>query len=241
MTVLDPCPPGHKRDISTHDGSLAAELRLRGVISRDHARRIGVSLEEISGDTVKAGGWLMDGDCARVKLTGLKGLVRVRALTPKEAARELRIPDPALVFALMDHSLLLEQGFIRPALARDLDSELLSARDSAFFGRGKFETPAEKPNSYLLAHPRLLRDMRVSGLILQLPGNIILRGDAATKALRIVTGLSQPFSVSEARIALRTNRRVCLALLQRLDELGGTKKLPDGRRIVIGSGQPPID
>ncbi|WP_407940239.1 SelB domain-containing protein [Nocardioides acrostichi] len=83
--------------------------------------------------------------------------------------------------------------------------------------------------------------MRVSGLILQLPGNIILRGDAATKALRIVTGLSQPFSVSEARIALRTNRRVCLALLQRLDELGGTKKLPDGRRIVIGSGQPPID
>ena len=56
------------------------------------------------------------------------------------------------------------------------------------------------------------------------------------RALSILAGLEQPFTVSQARRALDTTRRVAVPLLEHLDRAGRTRTLTDGRHaIVLGS------
>ena len=48
----------------------------------------------------------------------------------------------------------------------------------------------------------------------------------------MLAGLPQPFTLSEARQALDTTRRVAVPLLELLDRAGATRRLPDDRRTV---------
>ena len=73
-----------------------------------------------------------------------------------------------------------------------------------------------------------------AGLLLRLPGNVLLAPDAADRAARILGGLPQPFTAAEARKALQTSRRVVIPLLEWLDRKGITKRLADDRRIMRG-------
>jgi selenocysteine-specific elongation factor len=61
---------------------------------------------------------------------------------------------------------------------------------------------------------------------------VILRADAPQRAVPVLAGLPQPFTVSEARRALDTSRRVAVPLLELLDRRGVTRHLPDDRRTV---------
>jgi selenocysteine-specific elongation factor len=70
------------------------------------------------------------------------------------------------------------------------------------------------------------------GLLLRLPGNVVLAADAGDHAARILAGLPQPFTAAEARQALGTSRRVVIPLLEWLDRKGITRRLPDDRRIM---------
>jgi selenocysteine-specific elongation factor len=71
-----------------------------------------------------------------------------------------------------------------------------------------------------------------AGLLRRLPGNILLAPDAPELAARILAGLPQPFSTSDARQALGTSRRVAIPLLEWLDRAGVTRRLPDDRRLM---------
>ena len=71
-----------------------------------------------------------------------------------------------------------------------------------------------------------------AGLLLRLPGNVLLAPDAANRAARILAGLPQPFTAAEARKALQTSRRVVIPLLEWLDRKGITRRLPDDRRTI---------
>jgi selenocysteine-specific elongation factor len=71
-----------------------------------------------------------------------------------------------------------------------------------------------------------------AGLLRRLPGNILLAPDAPDRAARILAGLPQPFTTSDARQALGTSRRVAIPLLEWLDRAGVTKRLPDDRRLM---------
>ena len=44
-----------------------------------------------------------------------------------------------------------------------------------------------------------------------------------------------PFTASEARSRLGTSRRVVLPLLEHLDRVGLTRRLPDDRRLIVES------
>jgi selenocysteine-specific elongation factor len=77
-----------------------------------------------------------------------------------------------------------------------------------------------------------------AGLLLRLPGNVVLAPDAADRAARILAGLPQPFTAAEARQALRTSRRVVIPLLEWLDRHGVTRRLPDDRRVMRGPPGP---
>ena len=71
-----------------------------------------------------------------------------------------------------------------------------------------------------------------AGLLLRLPGNILLAPDAPERAARILDGLPQPFTTSAARQALGTSRRVAIPLLEWLDRAGVTRRLADDRRTM---------
>jgi selenocysteine-specific elongation factor len=70
------------------------------------------------------------------------------------------------------------------------------------------------------------------GLILRLPGDVILHPSAPDVATAAVTGLPQPFTVSEARTALGTTRRIAVPLLEHLDATGRTVRVDGTRRRV---------
>ena len=71
-----------------------------------------------------------------------------------------------------------------------------------------------------------------AGLLRRLPGNILLGPDAPERAARILAGLPQPFTTSDARQALGTSRRVAIPLLEWLDRAGVTRRLADDRRTM---------
>jgi selenocysteine-specific elongation factor len=71
-----------------------------------------------------------------------------------------------------------------------------------------------------------------AGLLRRLPGNVLLAPDAPERAARILAGLPQPFTTSDARQALGTTRRVAIPLLEWLDRAGVTRRLADDRRIM---------
>jgi selenocysteine-specific elongation factor len=60
----------------------------------------------------------------------------------------------------------------------------------------------------------------------------LLAPGAPERAARILAGLQQPFTTSNARQALGTSRRVAIPLLEWLDRAGVTRRLPDDRRLV---------
>jgi selenocysteine-specific elongation factor len=80
--------------------------------------------------------------------------------------------------------------------------------------------------------PRALAAAERAGLVSRFPGNVVLPADAATQAERILAGLPQPFTTSEARQALRSSRRVVIPLLEQLDRERITRRLPDDRRTI---------
>jgi selenocysteine-specific elongation factor len=71
-----------------------------------------------------------------------------------------------------------------------------------------------------------------AGLVVRLAENVILRAGAPQRAVETLTGLPQPFTLSEARRALDTSRRVIVPLLEHLDSAGVTRRLADDRRTM---------
>jgi selenocysteine-specific elongation factor len=71
-----------------------------------------------------------------------------------------------------------------------------------------------------------------AGLLLRLPGSVVLAPDAVDQAAKVLAGLPQPFTAAEARQALHTSRRVVIPLLEWLDRKGVTRRLPDDRRVM---------
>jgi selenocysteine-specific elongation factor len=66
--------------------------------------------------------------------------------------------------------------------------------------------------------------------VIRVGDGVVLLPDAPERAVARLAELEQPFTVSEARRALGTSRRVALPLLSHLDAVGRTVRLPDDRR-----------
>ncbi|WP_019633806.1 SelB C-terminal domain-containing protein [Actinomadura atramentaria] len=64
-----------------------------------------------------------------------------------------------------------------------------------------------------------------AGAVLRLAGDVVLLPGADRAALRILSGLPQPFTSGQAGRALTASRRVVVALLDHLDRLGLTRRV----------------
>jgi len=78
----------------------------------------------------------------------------------------------------------------------------------------------------------ILAAAAAAGLILRLPGEVILHPSAPERAAAKIAHLDQPFTMSQARQALGTTRRVAVPLLEHLDTTGRTVRIDAALRRV---------
>lgn len=257
VTVLDPAPPalqgrgaGRARADSLAEvpGSpdAAAEVRRRGVVAADFLRRIGVDGDAGPGAR-HVGAWLVDEDrwaSWGSRLADLVDADRPDALVEDGvardvAARELGLPDPELVDALTAElpGLRVEAGRVRrhagrrppmrPELARQI-APLLERLAAA-----PFDAPAAAELEGAGLGPRQLAAAEAAGALVRLAGNVVVAADAPARAAAVVAGLGRPFTLSDARQALGTTRRVAVPLLEHLDRLGLTRRLDTTLRVAV--------
>jgi selenocysteine-specific elongation factor len=247
VTVLDVVPPGLQRrgaaaaraaELAGMDGTpdLVAELRRRRLARHDDLERMGVSASAYA----VAGPWHAD----PAYWAGLRDRLgeevarhaREHPLepgVPVEALRHrLELPDRVLVEALVSPPLSLRGGRVG-AGARSVPQELVAAVGRAFEGLGPYAAPEAYRLQELGLGVRQLAAAVRAELVVQLAAGVILRAEAPSRAVPVLATLPQPFTLSAARQALDTSRRVIVPLLEHLDRAGATSRLPDDRRMIV--------
>ena len=98
-----------------------------------------------------------------------------------------------------------------------------------------FAAPEAEDLKELGLGPKELAAAERAGRLLRLANGVVLLPSAPREALAVVSQLEQPFTLSEARKALGTTRRVAIPLLEHLDATGATR-LVGGKRFVRAAG-----
>jgi len=243
VEVLDVDPPDLRRRgsgaarvavLETLDGTLAADLAARGLVHRPGLRRRGVPGAPVPGDALVHGDWIVSGSEADRLRIALGDLVRASAagVTKPAAAEHLGLPEPGLVEALVEPPMRVVAG--RVTSGDDLPDRLLDAVSA--LREDLAESPFAAPDADRLRslglEPAGLARLARDGQVLRLRDNVVLLPGADNLAVRRLGELEQPFTTSQARLALATSRRVALPLLEHLDRTGRTVRLPDDRRRV---------
>ncbi|RGC66521.1 Selenocysteine-specific elongation factor [Micromonospora sp. MW-13] len=250
VTVLDVAPPpltrrgaaaARARVLAGLDGrpDLAGELRRRLLARRGELTRMGVPVTAAP----VAGDWLADPDHWRALAARLAAETdRYAAAHPLEPGvpvdvlrQRLDLPDRALVEALVRPPLRVRAGRVGAAGADALPQPVARAvaRVRAEYG----DRPFQAPEAYRLVDlglgPREIGAAVRAGALLRLAENVVLLPGAVDDAARVLARLPQPFTLSAARQALDTSRRVAVPLLELLDRRGVTRRLPDDARTVV--------
>jgi selenocysteine-specific elongation factor len=248
VTVLDVSPPGLTRRgaaaaraaVLTEVGGvpdLAGELRRRRLAKRDDLTAMGVPIDR----SPTAGDWFADPEhWAALEARLVEEVARHHAEHPLEPGapldalrHRLGLPDRVLVEALVRPPLSVKGGRVRPTAGPPgVPAELTAAVDRAFDGRGPFAAPEAYDLNDLGLGPRQQAAAVRAGLLIQLAPNVVLRAEAPQHAARELARIPQPFTLSEAREALGTTRRVAVPLLELLDRRGLTRRLGDDRRVT---------
>ncbi|MFB9238334.1 selenocysteine-specific translation elongation factor [Plantactinospora siamensis] len=250
VIVLDVAPPALRRRGAAADRAAvlatlngrpdeASELRRRGLLRRAELERMGVSP---TGEPV-AGQWHAD----PAHWTGLAGRLvaevhRERAADPLAAGvpvetlrQRLGLPERILVEALIRPPLRLAAGrvLVGPE-APGLPGPVAAAVDrlAAELAGAPFQAPEAARLAELGLGARELGAAVRAGRVLRLAETVVLLPDAPEAAAKVLAGLSQPFTLSAARQALDTSRRVAVPLLELLDRRGVTRRADDGTRTL---------
>lgn len=152
---------------------------------------------------------------------------------PVEAARhELDLPDRRLVLALVRPPLSVADGRIGSGGPPGLPAPVASAIER--LGSELSASPFLAPDAGRLAElglgPRELAAAVRAGMLLRVADGIVLLPGSDLRAARLLARLPQPFTVSQARQALDTSRRVAVPLLEHLDRRGLTERLNQTHR-----------
>jgi selenocysteine-specific elongation factor len=131
--------------------------------------------------------------------------------------------------------LVVRAGRVGPP-GRDLDLPPAVAAAVARIRADLAAHPYRAPEAARLVEfglgPRELAAAVRAGALLRVADGIVLLPDALDAAARVLADLPQPFTLSAARQALDTTRRVAVPLLELLDRQGRTVRQADDRRTV---------
>ena len=243
VEVLDPDPPALRGAgaARARDRELAAPgdayLRRHRAVPEAALRTLGLTPRG-----TRIAGWVVDQDVLR----DLPGQVETRfaewsaafpvadGMPVATLRQSVPVPDAVLTAALADTELIVHNGMIRRAGATGVPAGIdPPVRELV---RRLAEAPFTAPEAAELADlglgQRELAAAARAGLLVHLSGTIVLSADAPARAADVLAGLPSPFTVSEARQALGTTRRVVIPLLARLDADGVTVRAADGTRRV---------
>jgi selenocysteine-specific elongation factor len=145
--------------------------------------------------------------------------------------RELRLPDAALLAAVVRPPLALREGRVVEASA-GLPPHVQQAVDGvrARLATAPFAAPEANDLAAARLGPRELAAAVRAGELVRIAEGIYLAPDAADQATSRLATIEQPFTVSQARQAWGTSRRVAVPLMEWLDARGVTVRLPDNTR-----------
>ncbi|WP_371785554.1 selenocysteine-specific translation elongation factor [Streptosporangium subroseum] len=151
---------------------------------------------------------------------------------PLEAARhELGLPDRRLVAALVRSPLAVTDGRIMSGPAGLPAPVALAVRRlGAELSARPFLAPEAGRLAELGLGPRELAAAVRAGGLLRVADGIVLLPGADARAVELLARLPQPFTVSQARQALNTSRRVAVPLLEHLDRKGLTERMDEVHR-----------
>ncbi|TVU81170.1 selenocysteine-specific translation elongation factor [Corynebacterium aurimucosum] len=156
-------------------------------------------------------------------------------LTKAAAMDALNVSEPSLLgLAVAAAKLESVDGVLRvPGQTVDLGpAERAVAELEQRLRAEPFAAPEAADLKELGLGPRELAAAERAGRVLRLDKGVVLLPSARREALSVVAQLEQPFTLSEARQALGTTRRVAIPLLEHLDATGATR-LVDGKRFAF--------
>ena len=250
-------------ELALHDGTPdgAQEVRRRGLVRLSLLRRIGVDVAALghqlghqpghqlgqldAGDlgNLVVGDWVLSAARAGGLRARLEELLRDHdryspldpGLPVAAAAKALGLPSLELVQALVRAPLMLSRGRVMTERAVVLPAQVDRALTE--LERDLRGEPFSAPTAHRLRDlgfdARVIAAATRAGRLLKLSDGIVLLPGADRAAASWLGELPQPFTTSEARVRLRTSRRVVLPLLAHLDRLGLTRRLADDRRTTL--------
>ena len=258
VTVLDADPPrlnrrgaAARRAAALADATeipdVAQQVSRRGYVRRADLVALGVTDEATTAPegVREVGRWLVSDEQWERWAQRLEAALTAREaaaplspwLTTEAARHEVGAPDLDLVSALAVDADLTSSGgrLSRPGAKADLDR---GAAGLATLENRWAADPFVAPEHHDLAAAGLgtreLAAAVAAGRVLRLPGDVVLQPSAPALAMRVLAALPQPFTVSQARQALGTTRRVAVPLLEHLDAKGWTVRIDETRRRVAG-------
>jgi selenocysteine-specific elongation factor len=214
----------------------AADLARRRIVRTDDFAAMGWPVP--TGATVH-GPWLMAAGLADELAGRVPDVVsRYRKLRPLEPGppaevvrRALELPDADLVGAMVRPPLVLREGRVVDGTAT-LPAEVQRAVDAvrARLAQDPFAAP-EAPELVAagLGSRELAAAVR-SGQLVRITDGVYLAPGVGEQARARLAGVPPPFTLSQARQAWGTSRRVAVPLMEWLDAQGITVRLPDNTR-----------
>ncbi|MGG5258923.1 selenocysteine-specific translation elongation factor [Phycicoccus avicenniae] len=254
VRVLDPDPPalrgrgaGLRRAAALADDptGLAGAVRRRGVLSVDHARRLGLvgtgdgPPSGAQDPVLRVAGHLVDPDLLDHLATDLRHEAeRAQRLEPASgatslaaAAREHGVPMPVLAEAAARAGLEVAGGRVSLAPTADLGPHEDGVRAlEQRLAADPYDAPTRPELEALGIDDRVLAAAVRAGRLDRPGPDVVLLPGALADAQALLVDLPAPWTLGEARAALGTSRRVALAVCADLDRRRVTRQLPDGRR-----------
>ncbi|WP_099224207.1 selenocysteine-specific translation elongation factor [Mycobacterium persicum] len=157
----------------------------------------------------------------------------IAAGMPLEALRQrVGLPAAELVSELLDGTgLEVADGLVRqPGAALPARGDKAVRTVEEWLAAEPFRAPEADELAELKLGSRELAAAVRAGRLTRVADGVVLGPDAFPRAAAILATLPQPFTVSDARRALGTTRRVAVPLLERLDALRITRRDADGTR-----------
>jgi selenocysteine-specific elongation factor len=228
-------------------GTGAVELRRRGLVRAAELVAMGVPPAEVekAEPAARADGWLVSPARARESVSALTEAVRTHdAATPLDpglpieaARRAAGLPTPGLVAALLAAvpsgeraaAPELRDGRVHLGRARGLPDRVRAAMAAirADLTADPFRAPDAARLAELGLGPRELAALVRAGELIAVTDGVVLLPDAPDRAVELLRGAGASFTLSEARQALGTTRRVAVPLLEHLARTGRTVRIDD--------------
>ena len=160
----------------------------------------------------------------------------IAAGMPLETLRQqVALPAAELVPKLLDGTgLQVADGLVRPpgaVLPPRVDKVVRTVEE--WLAADPFRAPEADELAELKLGTRELAAAVRAGRLTRIADGVVLGPHALDRAAAVLQTLPQPFTVSEAKRALSTTRRVAVPLLEQLDARRITRRADDGTRIVV--------